>query len=139
MRTTDAAPKAYLVRNSRFWARIPKPNVARARNRPDSRMAGMATIAPTGTMISADSSMAGRYGTPMLRRWASVVAPKTTKVAWHSDTCRDSPTRSERLTKTRTNPSVDVAVSSCEPLRRAGGTTRPGARPGGDGPGEGPP
>ena len=101
IRTTDAAPKANLVRNSRFWARIPNPKVARDRNRPAS-------------------SRAGTKGTPALRRCDSVVAPKTTKTAWQSDTCRERPTRRERLAKTRTNPRVELAVSNRAPLRRVG-------------------
>ena len=49
-----------------------------------------------------------------------MVAPNTTKTAWHSDTWRDSPMSNDRLAKTRTKPRVDVAVSNWEPLRRAG-------------------
>ncbi len=45
-------------------------------------------------------------------KWDRVVAPKTTKTAWHSDTWRDRPTRSDRLAKSRTKASVVVAVTS---------------------------
>ena len=41
-----------------FSSMIPKPSVASARNTPDSRMAGMAMTAPTGTTMSAASNTA---------------------------------------------------------------------------------
>ena len=49
-----------------------------------------------------------------------VVAPNTTKTAWHSDTWRDNPTSSPRLAKTSTKASVEVAVRRREPSSRAG-------------------
>src|SRR5882762_1950597 len=59
---------------------------------------------------------------PASWKWDRVVAPKTTKTAWQSDTCRDRPTRRPRLANTRTKATVEVAVSSREPSSRAGST-----------------
>src|SRR5438309_6047548 len=115
-------PKASAVENSRFWARIPNPSVARARNRPDSRMAGIAITAPTGTITSAERSRAIGYGTPADSRCDNDVAPKTTNTAWASDTWRDRPTRRLRLMNTSTKITVAVRVRSREPDRNGGST-----------------
>ena len=120
MTAMASLPKARPVTKRRLWARTPNPKVARARNSPDRRMAGMARSAPAGTMTSAARGRAIPYGTPAERKCDRVVAPKTTNTAWHSDTWRDRPTSSERLAKISTKATVVVAVRSCEPLRTAG-------------------
>src|SRR5207244_2963603 len=119
---TPSRPKARPVVKRRFWANTPNPNVARARNRPERRMAGIATSAPTGTITRAASGRATTYGTPAVSRWARVVAPNTANTAWHSETWREGPTSSDRLEKIRTKTTVVVAVSNWEPLRAAGAT-----------------
>ena len=47
----------------------PTPNVASARNRPDSRSAGTAMTTPSGTTTSPDSSSASGNGTPASTKW----------------------------------------------------------------------
>ena len=66
--------------------RIPKPSVASARKTPDSRMAGMAMNAPTGTATSAASSRANSHGMPALVKCPIAAAPMAAKPYWQRET-----------------------------------------------------
>ena len=74
--------------------RIPKPSVASARKTPDSRMAGMAMNAPTGTATSAASSRANSQGMPALVKCPIAAAPMAAKPYWQSETWREVRSRS---------------------------------------------
>ncbi len=67
-------------------------------------MAGMATIAPTGTAASPAPRTARGHGTPSpWARWLKAAAPMAAKAAWQSETWPDDRTssRSERNTSTK--------------------------------------
>src|SRR5437763_2007025 len=90
------------IGNTRRSTRTAKPNVASARNSPDKRMAGMATMAPTGTATRPASARATSHGTPApWVRCENVVAPTAANVAWHSETWPDVTTRRRSDAKTR--------------------------------------
>ena len=55
--------------------KMPNPNVARARNNPESRIAGIATMAPTGTATRPPMSTAIPQGTPLDTACAKAAAP----------------------------------------------------------------
>ena len=83
--------------------RIPNPSVASARKTPDSRMAGMAMNAPTGTATRAASRRAISQGMPAPVKCAIAAAPMAAKAYWHRETWRDVRRRrpSERMRITR--------------------------------------
>ena len=84
---------------------MPKPSVASARNTPESLIAGIATIAPTGTATSPARSSAASHGMPKsVVKCANDEAPIAANAYWQSETCRDvrtrSPSESTRITTT---------------------------------------
>ncbi len=68
--------------------------MANAKNTPDSRMAGMAMMAPIGTATKPANSRATAQGRPSPEvKWPMAAAPTAAKAYWHSDTCPDTRTR----------------------------------------------
>src|SRR5438309_5343441 len=95
---------------------MPKPKVARARYTPDRRMAGMASMAPSGTVARPASNKAANHGTwaPVVR-WANELAPRAAKAAWHSEIWPDVHTSSANETKMRTKVAALVYTGSLVP------------------------
>ncbi len=95
---------------------MPKPNVASARNSPESRIAGNATSAPTGTASRAPSSAATSHGSPSSTcSWEKATAPIAANAAWHSETWPDVRTSSPSDSRSRAVTSATVHAFSVEP------------------------
>ena len=68
-------------------------------------MAGMATMAPIGTVATPARISATSQGRPApWAKWENAAAPTAANAAWHSDTCPDvcTSSRSDRNTRTKT-------------------------------------
>ncbi len=68
---------------------MPNPSVARARKTPETRTAGMAIRAPTGTATKVASTRATSHGRPAAAKWPKVAAPTAANARWHSEICPD--------------------------------------------------
>ena len=82
--------------------------MAKARNTPESRIAGMAMMAPMATTISPANSSASSHGMPIQwAKWPIAAAPTAAKPYWQSETSPDtrtrSPTEMKRMTSSRPN------------------------------------
>jgi len=67
--------------------RMPKPSVASARNTRETRTAGMATTAPTGTATSAARISENSQGMPSPAKCPKAAAPTAANARWHSEIC----------------------------------------------------
>ncbi len=99
--------------------KMPKPNMAKARYRPDRRMAGIASTAAIGIATTQGASNANSHGHPRsTARRENTTAPMAIKLTRRSDACPDVRTRSpnarnsvdtyQRIVGTRVRSACDV-------------------------------